>query len=501
MKRNPKVKNNLMYILLVIVIIITIVTFIVFISIFNKYDKNEYNVEKDSILYGEDYNYIKVSELATLKQRFDGNYYLYETIDGESYKHMIGTVPVIFKAGDSYLYLYGEAYQIYNTGEVAKLSGETKIPKTSPTKIFKLGDRKYLMVDSELRSLNDNIINTRGYLIIEIDKQGNATFANNELNFKAIKPVIITGTSFDFDIANEKIMYNNETIDLKNVIGSTNEFKKYQTVLDSYDGNESNEEKEQTTENTDYYDKYLSDVIKSVNNLTESVTKVGENSKTKINTGSVYYDFNKWIVLKSVSSSVSSITLNYTVFDPNNEYRAVFARIIDKAGVGTYYYVNQSDTSYTIGNLKPDSEYTISFGYQKNTSQELTVVDEITVKTLKPNYSITVDKIAQKNIEDDQETITKYYIYYTLNADINYILNSADIVYYRDDILTYREHITKDMFDSEKKYKGIIELQDNLPLGAFNKITLESVMVCDGEYENNCNSDVNLNVANNFCRE
>lgn len=498
MNQVRKINNKAMYIILVIIVVGIISLFGYFISMFRKYDKNEYEALASSILFDKDFNYIKVQEKASLKQRYDGNYYLYENKDKQDYKYKIGKTAVIYHINDNYIHLYGNVYQIEEKGEVIAHTGETKIAKTSPTKFFKLADRKYLMVDSEIRSINDKTIDTKDYLIIELDKQGNATFANNELNFKALKPIILTGSTFNFDIANEKLTYDDEVIDLKNVIGSTNEYKKNNKnpKTNSVIGGDGS-----SGEKSDYYDDYLNDVINSVNNLSGSVEKVNEKAKTRISSNGLYYDVNKWIALKKVTPSVSSITLEYTIFDPGSEYQAVFAVVKNNEGITNTIYVNKNDTEYTIRDLAPDQEYEIEFCYQTNESSNVEVVDEVKVKTKKPSYNIAIDKIKESYVDIDGERKTQYSIYFTLTADQNYVLKSGELSYYRNNILMETKTISGYDFNAEKQYSGVFTLEPDTALGEYNSIRLENMEVCDGESEISCNKNINLNIGYNFYGE
>ncbi len=62
--------------------------------------------------------------------------------------------------------------------------------------------------------------------MVIIDKLGNALLLNNEINAKTINEMIISTDEFSFDVANESLVYDNENIDLKKIIGSTNEHVK-----------------------------------------------------------------------------------------------------------------------------------------------------------------------------------------------------------------------------------------------------------------------------------
>ena len=326
-----KVNNTSAFIFLTIIIAIIIALFVFFIFKFNKLDDNKYDISIGSFFYTDDYNYLKTENKSYLAQRFDGNYYWYQTVNNKKVKEKIGTNPVVYNKSDYKVYLYGTAYQVKSSGEIESLEGLTEITKASPTKFYKLRDRKYLMVDSNMKT-DDGSIKTSGYLIIELDKQGNATFANNELNIKTIKPLILKGTTMSFDIANEKLIYDKKEINLKNIIGSTNKYKKEEPKEEDEEDKDKDKSKNNNTtttvENSDmggiYYDDYMRDVVYSVNNLTQSVTEVNDKTDDSVKKGEIYYDFSKYVALKYVSSSVSTIEVSYAVVDMSIKVSSLF---------------------------------------------------------------------------------------------------------------------------------------------------------------------------------
>jgi hypothetical protein len=218
-----------------------------------------------------------------------------------------------------------------------------------------------------------------------------------------------------------------------------------------------------------------------------------------LNANSVYFDFDKWIALKKVSSTVSSINLDYVVFDPNSQYDVVEVKLIDKNNNVINNSLNKNSTSFNISNLKPNSEYRLIFGYKLKNIDDFIIVDEVVIRTKNVNYSITVDKIIEKDLGKD----SKYMIYYTLNVDDNYVFNKAKVSYYMDDTdnLINQTDIDNTMLDGEKKYKGVFELPNNTRLGNLNIIKLENVSFCIDDSQNNCNNIIDINVENTFSIE
>ena len=67
---------------------------------------------------------------------------------------------------------------VYINGETAKKTGKTVINSVSDFQFFKLNDRKYLIIANSIWTENRDI-NTGNYLIVELDKKGNAVIYNS----------------------------------------------------------------------------------------------------------------------------------------------------------------------------------------------------------------------------------------------------------------------------------------------------------------------------------
>ena len=462
MMKKIKVNNVSVFIFFALIICLIIGIFAVFIMRFQKLDDTKYPIEIGSVFYNDDFNYLKVENESYLAQRFDGNYYWYRKEDNKTIKENVGANPVVYNKSDYKVNLFGSVYQVMSTGEVKSLNGLTEISKTSPTKFYKLKDRKYLMVDSKLRSDN-KVVNTSGYLIIELDKQGNATFANNEINIKTVKPLILKGTTMNFDIANEKLIYGKKTINLKNIIGSTNTYKEdpnKKTKEEEENGKENSGETVDLSSDT-YYDEYMKDVIYSVNNLTKSVTDVNEKTDTSVKKGEIYFDFSKYIALKNVSSSVSTITVNYAVVDSNNEYQNVFLHIDDDRGFTNRYYLNKNETSYTIRDLAVDTNYTLSFGYKLVTDDEEVIEDIVNVKTKSPSCSITVSKVSRVDLT------------YHVKIGSEYKFDAGTIHLYIDGISSSQQEVDMNKAASTGGFTGTFQFSN---LGVLNTLKLENLV-------------------------
>ena len=524
-----KTGNSKLFILLAILLVVILGVFIFFIVRYSKIEKNVYDIEEGSVLYTDSLQYIKTSSKSKIKQAFNGNYYLYETKGVETIKNKLGKSVVVSTPNNSYIDLYGDAYQVLINGEIVQFKKTNKVSKSSPTKIFKLADRKYLMVDSSIVSKNDRVLNTNGYLYIEIDKNGNASFANNYLSFKTINPIILSGSQFDFDIANETVTYDKKDISLKSIIGSSNKYvkKEYSTITDNKSVNEteSNSTKSNSSSsNKDnspdiemdvgYYDDYLNSIITSVNNLVISLRNANDTSSKLISQKSVYYDFNKWVALKGVAATSSTINVSYSVFDPNSEYDVVFVRLTDSEDNSRMYYLNKNNTSYSIGDLKPDTEYNLEFGYKTNSSNKEKIEDEVVVSTVKAAYDLKVNKISTKNIVGT--TSMQITIYYDLKVDLNYKFKTAKLTFTsngnelasvtlsNDSSNNTATVISSDQINENGIYSGKLELEENVLFdssGAENILSLEDVVICSREDTSSCSIDPKIKVDYKFYNE
>ena len=463
--------NRKLFIFMSIIVIFFISIFVYFITMALNHDNNIYEIDVNTLFYDEDFRQVVTESDGTLKRKYDNKYHL-TTEEGD---YTIGS-PCLGSNQDDYaLKLYGTAYQISTDGTVTKVTNETSIAKASPAKFYKLKDRKYLFVDQEIYT-EDGSIDTSDYLIIELDRQGNATLSNDDINVKTINPLILKGSIFDFDVANEKLIYDKNEIDLKNIIGSSNEYKESTDKNDN--DNEESDDNDDTNEIINYYDQYSQNVVNSFNNLTNSVNSINENSKDTIKKDEIYFDFSRWSALKKVFSTASSINIDYIVFDPNSEYQAIFILIRDATGeYQNKYYLNKDSSSYVIRDLIPDNEYTLSFGYRLVSGSEDVYEDTVTVKTKVPSYSIDITKVSRNTI------------YFTLKVDSNYAFESANVSLYSDTNKIAVESIDYTKI-SNNQYNGKLNYSN---LGYLVEVKLEDIV-----YNGNV---VILDVSDKFINE
>ena len=287
------------FVLFSVIAIFVVAIFIFGITKVMSYDKNIYTVEAGSYLFDESYNPISLEEDGTIYQNWDGKYYLKTNND----KYVLGTETIVYNPKDYRMYTYGVVYQTYDDGTVAKKSGQTEIVKNTDAAFYKLSDRKYLMIDKEIiDSSKDFLVNN--FLVVVLDKQGNALLLNDSTNLKILNTLTLKSQNFTFDVANEKLKYKGKEIDLKKVIGSSNEYV---------------EKDKSSTKNNNSNSNNGNSTINNGSSTNVNVSNGGDNTDSGTTT-----KFQKRVSLKDIIPSVTYIDVNYSVIDQANDYEDIF---------------------------------------------------------------------------------------------------------------------------------------------------------------------------------
>ena len=404
-KYDSKNKRNIGIIVVICILVAVIFSFFL-IKVINL-SKVKYELESSSELFDIDKNNILLNESGTIKKKWNQKYYL--TYMDEQYQ--IGNHVIAFNNNEISLTLYGEFYEINKNSEVNITKEETKLNNLAISRFYKLEDRKYLIVDSNIKSEDEALVTTN-YLIVELDRLGNAILYNNTLNVKTFKETKIVTSTYTFDIANELLIYENETVDLKKIIGTTNEYKKPEEEnKDNEDNNGLNSDNNQTGNNANV------DNNQNNNNGNNNSGNTGEGNNTnndnKVENGddlvtdeggtdisdSEIINQTATTSILRITPSYNTIDVDYVIFDKANEYFNVFVEISSEKGVNIVY-LSKNTTNISLTNLLPGTEYTLTFKYT-HYEDEITkeeTIDTYTVKTLLPNITINGTRIASKYI-------------------------------------------------------------------------------------------------------
>ena len=218
-KLNLKNKFYIGIFAIIILLIVGILVCSLFLS--QKNGKVVYNVSNNCVIFDSETNLIDTSLGGEVTRKWGNNYYY---VNQDKYSYEIGNTPVIYEKTNNEIQIFGDNYQVYSDGSVLKNNDLTVISNSKDSSFFKLSDRVYLIVSPEIYN-DDKSIYTSIYLIVYIDKKGNASILNDSINLKTINPMNLLFDDYTFDIANEKLIIKDNVIDLKQIIGSTNEYE------------------------------------------------------------------------------------------------------------------------------------------------------------------------------------------------------------------------------------------------------------------------------------
>ena len=219
-KWNKKSKHAfLLFAFLVFIILILIVSNMI--RLMNR-EEERYNVAQGSYFYNNENQLIHLNNSSgEITKHWTGTYYL---IDNEENKYNLGNTSVVYDPTDYKIYVFGNNYQVYQDTTIEKHTKMTEIVRNVGASFYKLEDRKYLVVAPTIIDENQTE-SFDSFLLVELDKNGNATLLNHEIQKRTLHAMTIVTNEYKFDIANEKLYWGESEIDLKKVGGSSNEYK------------------------------------------------------------------------------------------------------------------------------------------------------------------------------------------------------------------------------------------------------------------------------------
>ena len=457
MRRKYDLRNKRNFIIILFIAIAVIGVFSLFIYKYMYASKIEYIVETGSVVQDDSKNYISIDEDAKLKIRWNDNYYLIY----QDNKMNLGKKVIVFNTITNSMKLYGKFYEIDKLGKIIENNNETILNNTFNNKFYKLDDRKYLLIDKQIVS-DDRTIEASNYMLVELDKMGNAKLSNNKLNLKTISPTILVTSEYTFDIANEILKYGSLNIDLKKIIGSTNQY--VQEEDKNNDKENDNKIGDNNTENNNPGNGVIGtgtgdwngaggagNVINNTD--TGNVEDIGEiKNKTKMTS------------IIRTQEGLSQIDVDYVIYDPYNEYKSVYAEVIMNDNIDVIY-LSKNDTHIVFDNLIPNTKYRINFVYttiNEETNEVIpTTFDSINLTTKMPKYSINVYKIS--NVSN----LLTYRVYLQEGYSINKVNVSLSFKYIvrneetdEASLMNGKVNSTIQVVNNSKYIDGVIDLSN-----------------------------------------
>ena len=453
------------------IVLVIIIIFSFFLKKVLDVGKIEYTISTNSVVFDADKNKIDITKDTKLKVKWSGNYYL---LDDDKMINLTDHA-VVYDTTNGNLKLYGKYYEVLNTGDVKILKDENVIESSVKSHFYKLADRKYLIVDRVIES-SDGLLVTSNYLLVSLDKSGSATLLNNNVNLKTFKPKVLKTSNYTFDIANEKLNFGGEDIDLKKVIGSTNLYGKNTggsgtgggtggdgntsgvtsgtsgtgTGTGSGSGNGNGTGSGSGSGNGNGIGNGTGSGNGSGNGSgsgngaggsgtgggigsgsgtgTIGGSGTGGNGSTTTGSDTNYNpgvsdgavneikNATKNTSVIRVVTSLSSIGIDYVVYDPKNEYQSVYVEIEESNNPDRKKQISLSknDTNATINELSFNTLYNLYFKYtyyDESGVLKAYTFDEVTVGTKTPNMSMKVtgiydNKVYYKILLDNYYTVS-----------------------------------------------------------------------------------------------
>ena len=448
--------NKKRFAIFAIIIIIIIILLITCLRLALNHETEGYKIESNVTLYDSEFEPLELEETGTMTKKWDGNYYVTSDNSKETFK--LNPEVVSYNENNSQVTLYGDIYKVLFDGQVEKYSKDTEIKNTSEDQFYKIAERQYLMISNSIKN-DSGSINTSKYLYIIIDKSGNTLLLNNQIYAKTINPIVLATSSYKFDIANEKLIVGNNEIDLKKIIGSSNEYvekddkEEQNNLTEQTQPNEQSQQENSGSSNngangsssnggTNYGGTNYGGSVQNNNGsaINGQQNQSNINSGSGINTGNNNNgqsiangnsNTNKTPLSKSVSlrgaiATSSYIDIEYAVQDPENKYQTVYA-LVEAVGYENTIALDKNATTYRLTDLEPNTEYKITLGYKEITSDNGVVdniEDVLSVRTAKIKASIDVTRVAPGSKK----------VYFNVKLDQNYPFDSAKIVLYIDGV-------------------------------------------------------------------
>lgn len=458
-----KTKNKAMFNLFGSLIVLVLIGLTVTVVMVVRSRNGSYTVPAGSVVYDEENEYIPIDENATLYQKSDGNYYL-KTAEKEVYS--LGSNVVIKDGESGSIVIYGDLYQIAADGTVTSSTGKNEVSDLSQASLYKLADRKYLMTGKKIAS-TDSTYETSGYVYINIYKSGTAVLMNDEAYKNMVYPVMLQSDDLYFDISSEYALFGENLVNLKNVLGSTNEYtgdaliyteglvddEQYATAANNPDsitivagnggtGGTGGSGGSAGNGGSGGSGGSAGDGGTGGNGGSGGTGGVGGNGGTggvggdggSGGDGGRGSDANisalKWVELSGVTAGIGTIDVDYFVSDVTDDYVSVYLLVDHKDASGNAktdkIYLNKTSTHYTITGCTPGTNYTVTLCYDAYYSTGGIIDDEPT--------SVKQDSVKVKTGSNlgtlEVVSLNESSVSFDVSLNSNYLISSGKVALY-----------------------------------------------------------------------
>lgn len=443
-------------------------------------------VSTGSLIFTDDDNILNINSDSEIVKKWDSNYYL----NGEGFDSVcLGKNPLVFNASSKILSLYGECYRAYPDGTVVKYPNGTEIQNTNESSLYKLTDRNYAFIGTRVYSFTEGF-DTSDFMRIRIAKNGNALLQGNGLNSKTINPVLLVSGDLYFDVASELLYSNGKEVNLKKVIGTTNEFDGDPLLytVAGFDKPVSSTANEKEPDIEEYNITAGAGGKGGLGGAGGFGGNAGSGGAGGLGGpggdggkgGNARQDDNYYAYVTGIDAGTQQIKIDYNIYDPTNKVAKVQLDLFEGTTTAsdiTYSYVlGKYDNTFTAYGLKPNHAYfakVLLYEYvegKNNTyvvTENPTTLSTYTLYTKRAYASLTTSKI----IRDVSNNPTKMFINLDLK-NIAVVVNGDKAidpskVSNFDVVIHYIHESQGETVDKQEKIKkqNVIVSRDALSLG------------------------------------
>lgn len=387
-----------------------------------------YEVEQGTVFYDTDGAFVQTAAPGTARASWAGDWTV-SCEDGSSYS--LGDHGVLYAEGSDEVSVLGDVWRVAEDGSVASSTGRTLLDVDAGG-LYKLADRWYVLAARQI-ACDDAGIDTAPYVSVRMDRAGNAWIANHEMNVRTVQPLVLAAGSMHFDIANERLQTLGDDgsvvadVDLSKIGGSTNEYAPLEEVRSDAADDASGQVSGVVGGSASAGggaggSSSSSSIAGSSSGSSSGSTGAGSQGSSKNPNAGIAPQ----LTLTGTSASVTSVTFDYRVYDPNGAYATVYALVSKvsggESGQPEKILLNAGSTTKTVYGLSPNSVYRITLGYtlykQDGDGSVDKTADFINVTTKPMGVGVTVPSLSSKSITA------------RVTTSASYPLDSADLVLY-----------------------------------------------------------------------
>ena len=338
------------------------------------------------------------------------------TVEGSRNRYELGNTPVVYDTTTTGLRLFGQRlYEIYNDGGVKIHKGETEVVDYTNASFYKLTETKYVMTGQVIRDSRGTVEATN-FLIVSIDSKGNATLINDSIYMKLMGPTELTCGSVVLDTEAQTLTLGDEVIDLTAIIGGSDDTSvdsDGKIIIKGGDGGKGGKGGTGAvggdggvggTGGTGGFGGNGGAGGLGGNGGAGGAGGNGGGGSGGMSGFSYNPNLRSSMTLTGVSTSLTTLDVNYAITDPFNLLGEVFVDIsptLSEGTPGAHIKVDLNSDEYqaTVRGLNPGTMYTVQFGCRLYESGDEQIADVVKISTKPLSYSLMPLEVSAEGVK------------------------------------------------------------------------------------------------------